>query len=160
MGRSIKAGEEDVREYVPGSGAKELRLMVAAKNPSRLELHVYDKFGNHVGLSGESYENNISNCEVSSLINNNDMLVIKNPDNGPFRIVVKLPEGEYEQDYSLEIVELGNIGSVPDVDIARLILSDSRKPQFTVNVFESSYQNNIEQVHFEVLDFKDARVKM
>ncbi|WP_152965898.1 CARDB domain-containing protein [Pseudobacteroides cellulosolvens] len=159
MGRSIKAGEEDVREYVPGVGVKELRLLVAAKNPSKLELHVYDKFGKHVGVNGESYENNISNCEVSSLRNDNDMLVISNPINGPYKIVVRLPEGQYEQDYSLEIVELGNIGSVPDVDIARVILSDSKKPQFTVNVFESSYQNSIDKVHFEVLDFKDAEGK-
>jgi beta-lactamase superfamily II metal-dependent hydrolase/chitodextrinase len=159
MGRNIKGGEEDVKEFVPGSNAKELRFLVAGKIPSKLELHVYDKYGNHVGVKGVSYENNISNCEVSSLRNNNDMLVINNPDKGPYRIVVKLPEGESEQEYSLEIVELNNIGAVPDVNIAKVILSDSKKPQFTVNVLESSYQNNIDKVLFKVLDFKDAEGK-
>jgi len=156
LGRTIQGGEQEEVEYRVSEKAKEVRIVLVSKIPSNLELHLYDKFGNHIGLEHDGrYEMEITDSEVVSLRNSNDMIVIKNPKNGPYRIVVKLQEDASEEFYSLEVVELEDVGAIPDVDIARVVISNSRAPEFTVNIFESSYQNDIEGVELKTVRFTD-----
>jgi len=156
LGKTISGGEQEETEYWVSNKAKELRVVLASQVPSKIELHIYDRYGNHIGsTNGVGYENSIPESEVASLRNNNDMVVIRNPKNGPYRIVVKLPEDENEQFYSLEVVELEDVGAIPDVDIAKVVISNSRSTEFTINILESSYQNAIDSVGLRAVKFTD-----
>ncbi len=156
LGRIIKGGEQDESEYVVDEKTEEIRFALASGVSSKVELHLYDKDGNHIGYTfGGIYENNISQSEVVSLKNENDLIIIRNPDNGPYRMVVLLGEGNKEQQYSLEVTEVCNVGAIPDVDVPRLVVSNTKKPEFTVYVFESSHQTGIETVDIENVSIKD-----
>lgn len=104
LGGVLKGGEQNEIKYsVYSKDTKEIRFVLASRMPSKMELHIYDEAGNHVGTTGESYENNISGAEVFSLRNTNDMVIIRNP-HGSYKIVVKLPEGERNRSIPLKLL--------------------------------------------------------
>ena len=160
MGKQLKAGEQEEILYTVGDSTKDIRILFAAGINSTAEMHIYDKYGKHIGYGLNSiFENNILESQILSLRKSSDMIIIRNPVNGPYKIVVKLPEGEKDQEYSLEITEVKNLGAVPDVDAVKFVICDTKKPEFNINVYESSFQNNIENVRFDVLGFEDMNGK-
>ncbi|KNY26204.1 APHP domain protein [Pseudobacteroides cellulosolvens ATCC 35603 = DSM 2933] len=156
LGGMLDGGEEAEELYTASNNAQEIKIIMASKDSSKMQLHLYDKSGNHIGyVSGDGYKNSIPESEVISMRNNNDTIVIRNPHNGPYRIVVRLPEGENEEEYSLEVTELVNVGAIPDVDLPRVIISNTQNAEFIVNILESSYQNKIDNVEIQTGEFKD-----
>jgi len=161
LGGTLLGGEEAEALYTPGSDGKQIKIMMASKDSSKIQLHLYDKYGNHIGYTSENeFENSIHNSQVISMRNGNDAIVITNPINGPYRIVVRMPEGENEEEYSLEVTEITDVGAIPDVDMPRVIISNTQKAEFIVNILESSYQNKIDKVEIQVGEFKDINGKV
>jgi len=70
-------------------------------------------------------------------LNDSDFIKISNPKNGPYKIVVSLPDDCDEQFYSLQVVEMPDIGSVPYVNAPGVVLSKSKKLGFMFDVSES-----------------------
>jgi len=52
--------------------------------------------------------------------------------------VVKAPDGEESESYSLNMLELPDLGAVPDVSYPYVVVSTTKEVGFEFDVFESS----------------------
>ncbi|EIC06047.1 PKD domain containing protein, partial [Acetivibrio thermocellus YS] len=155
LGRDIEPGEQDEMFIESDGNLGEIRLFMAAKWGTTLEFAVYDPEGNVAGNVEGVVRNEIQGAEINGLINSVDYIRIVNPVKGKYRVVVKAPDGEESESYSLNMLELPDLGAVPDVSYPYVVVSTTKEVGFEFDVFESSMRYDIDKVSFSVGELRN-----
>jgi hypothetical protein len=156
LGRDINPGERD-EIFIDSDGeTAEIRLFMAARPGVKLELGVYDPDGKFAGNLSGAEKNEVQGIEIGGLINEMDYIRVINPVQGKYRVVVNAPHGDEEtQNYSLSVVELPDLGAVPDVSYPYFVVSTTKEIGFEFDVFESSLRYDIEKVDCNVGELRN-----
>ncbi|MGI6358055.1 MAG: CARDB domain-containing protein [Bacillota bacterium] len=158
LGRVLGAGEQEEKVFSVDPGTAELRLFLAAGSGARLSWSLRDPAGNQFAavLGAEERETNeLATALVGRLQNVGDYLIIKNPAAGDYRVSVSAEEDAEDTFYALGVLEVPLLGAVPDVAITDSIHTNERETSFLLRIFETGYQQGIEQLAFSISDLED-----
>lgn len=156
-GRKMNSGEKDKITIIPLEKTGEIRVFMATEVGSELEIRIYDDEGNCAGnIAGEILVNNsMKNVDINTLVNKGDYIRIMQPDGRKYTIEVLLPEGAENEQYALSIIELPDLGAVPEVISFVDINNITREIALDVTIVETSMRQEIERVQYEVSELRD-----
>ncbi|TYQ18185.1 UNVERIFIED_CONTAM: PKD domain-containing protein [Acetivibrio alkalicellulosi] len=154
LGRDIAPNEEDSIVINKGSNAGEIRLFMATRPGANLEIYVCDEDGNVAGMVDGIIKNDIPDVVIEGLINENDYIRIIAPKSSNYRVVVRALDGDEPTKYVLNLLEIPDLGAVPDVSYSYIVPSNTREVLFEVDVFESSLRYDVEKVTLEIGELK------
>jgi hypothetical protein len=131
-----------------GEGTAEMRILLAALDGSNLAM---DVSGEGVDIDSElgSYS------ELRSIVNDEDLLVIKNP-SGDYTITIQ--GTDIEEYYTMQIGQLPDLGTVFDVVPPGTIIASAgaegtQEKETEIHMYESSRNGAIDNVSFAVSGF-------
>ena len=84
-----------------------------------------------------------------------DFITITDPVAGEYSISVSVNGETVETYYTLGILEIPALGTVPDITVSDVVYSNQRETNFQIRIFETGNQHDIDHLTFSISDLVD-----